>query len=54
MELTSRGDSTDVRWLSRFEVPIPLAGRMVELLVGRVFGKVHQSTLEQAKALLER
>jgi len=54
VELTSGGDRTDVRWLSRFEVPVPLVGRMMELVIRRVFGKVHQSTLEQAKALLER
>jgi len=53
VELASRGDCTDVRWLSRFEVPIPLLGRMMELVICRIFGKVHQSTLEQAKVILE-
>lgn len=53
VELISHGDCTDVRWMSRFEVPVPLAGRMMELIICRVFGKVHQSTLEQAKVILE-
>ena len=53
VELSSRGNSTDVRWLSRFEVPIPLAGRLLELIIKRVIGGVHKSTLEQAKVILE-
>jgi hypothetical protein len=53
VELNPRDDFIDVRWLSRFEVPVPLAGRMMELIIRRVFGKVHQSTLEQAKVILE-
>ncbi|MBN2026097.1 MAG: SRPBCC family protein [Actinobacteria bacterium] len=53
VQLTSRDSGTDVRWLSRFEVPIPLAGHMLELIIKRVIGKVHQSTLEQAKVILE-
>jgi ribosome-associated toxin RatA of RatAB toxin-antitoxin module len=53
VELTSRDDYTDVRWRSRFEVPVPLVGHVLELIISRVFGKVHESTLEQAKALLE-
>jgi hypothetical protein len=52
-ELISRGDRTDVHWMSRFEVPVPIAGRMMELVIRRVFGKVHQSILEQAKVILE-
>jgi ribosome-associated toxin RatA of RatAB toxin-antitoxin module len=53
VELIPSGDCTDVRWMSRFEVPVPLVGRMMEPIIRRVFGKVHQSTLEQAKAILE-
>ena len=53
VELTPLDDSIDARWISRFEVPVPLAGRMLELIICRVFGKVHQSTLEQAKVILE-
>ena len=53
MELTSRGNGTDVRWLSSFEVPVPLLGRVLELIIKRTVGKVHQSTLEQAKVILE-
>ena len=53
VELTSRDDYTDVRWRSAFEVPVPLAGHLLELIIRRVFGKVHRSILEQAKALLE-
>jgi len=53
VELTSHGDCTDVRWQSRFEVPIPLVGHILGLIICRVFGKVHESTLLQAKAILE-
>jgi uncharacterized protein YndB with AHSA1/START domain len=53
VDLTSRGDGTDVRWISSFEVPIPLIGRMLELIIRRVFGSIHQNVLDQAKALLE-
>lgn len=53
VELTSRGSGTGVRWLSSFEVPVPLAGRVLELIIKRVIGGVHQSTLEQAKVILE-
>ena len=54
VELTPLDDRTDVRWLSRFEVPIPLAGRALEMIIRRVFGKVPGSTLEQARELLEQ
>ncbi len=53
VELMPRENGTDVRWMSRFEVPVPLLGRMMEPIIRRVFGKVHQSTLEQAKMILE-
>ncbi|MEW6555457.1 MAG: SRPBCC family protein [Actinomycetota bacterium] len=53
VELTSDGEYTDIHWLSRFAVPVPLAGRVIESVIHRVIGKVHQSTLEQAKAILE-
>ena len=51
--LTSRDGGTDADWVSSFEVPIPLIGRLMELIIGRVFGKVHKSVLTQAKTKLE-
>jgi len=51
--LTSRDGGTHASWVSSYEVPIPLIGRILELIIGRVFGKVHQSVLTQAKAKLE-
>jgi uncharacterized protein YndB with AHSA1/START domain len=53
VDLTSRDGGTDANWVSSFEVPIPLIGRIMELIIGRVFGKVHQSVLTQAKVKLE-
>jgi len=53
VDLTSRSSGTDAQWVSRFEVPVPLIGRIMELIIGRVFGKVHQSVLTQAKTTLE-
>jgi hypothetical protein len=53
MELSSSDDGTDASWVSRFEAPIPLIGRILEKIIGGVFGKIHQSVLDQAKAKLE-
>ncbi len=36
VEFTTRGDGTDVRWTSSFEVPVPVVGRVVGPLICRI------------------
>jgi uncharacterized protein YndB with AHSA1/START domain len=53
VEFTARGDGTDVRWTSSFEVPIPIVGRLIGPVIRRVFSFIHNSSLVQAKEILE-
>ena len=53
VEFTTRGDGTDVRWTSSFEVPIPIVGRLIGPVIRQVFSFIHGSSLVQAKEILE-
>jgi uncharacterized protein YndB with AHSA1/START domain len=53
MEFTPVGDGTDLHWTSRFELPLPLVGKMLEPLLCRSTSKAFLSALEQARARLE-
>ena len=49
----STNSGTDVRWISRFELPFPVIGKMMEKSACRSMSKTFLSILEQAKADLE-
>jgi uncharacterized protein YndB with AHSA1/START domain len=53
VEFTTRGNGTDVRWTSSFDVPVPVLGRILGLLICRVFSFIHKTALTEAKNLLE-
>jgi uncharacterized protein YndB with AHSA1/START domain len=53
VEFTSRGDGTDVRWTSDFEVPVPVIGRVLGPAISGVFSFIHQTALNEAKEILE-
>ncbi len=53
VEFTTRGDGTDVRWTSSFEVPIPVIGWFLGPIICRVFSFIHQTALTEAKEILE-
>jgi hypothetical protein len=53
VEFTSCGLGTDVRWTSKFDVPVPLVGGILGLIIRSVFSYIHQSALNQAKRILE-
>ena len=53
MDLTESGDGADVRWITRFESPIPVVGRIMGPTSCRIFNRVFKSVLEQAKTKLE-
>lgn len=53
VEFTPSGAGTDVRWTSRFEVPVPLVGWILGPAIRQVFGYIHQSSLLQAREMLE-
>lgn len=52
-EFTPRDEGTDVHWSSRFEVSIPLVGKILAPIFYRVYGKWLLYVLKQAKAKLE-
>lgn len=54
LEFTTRGEGTDVRWTSSFEVPVPVVGRVLGPLICRVFSFIHGTSLIEAKDMLER
>lgn len=48
------GDSgTDLHWISRFELPLPLVGKILEPLLRRTMSQTFISALEQLKARVE-
>jgi ligand-binding SRPBCC domain-containing protein len=53
MDFTICGTATDVNWVTRYEVAIPLLAILMEPILTFVFGTVFQSFLTQAKAILE-
>jgi uncharacterized protein YndB with AHSA1/START domain len=53
MDFTTCGTATDVHWVTRFEVRIPLVGWLMAPILRIVFGTVFQNLLTQAKAILE-
>jgi Polyketide cyclase / dehydrase and lipid transport len=53
MEFSPSGEGTDVHWTSRFELAVPLIGKMLERFLGASMSKTFTSCLEQAKLKLE-
>jgi uncharacterized protein YndB with AHSA1/START domain len=53
VEFKARDSGTDVRWTSRFDVPVPLISRPLGSIIRRVFSYIHQSALLEAKDILE-
>ena len=53
MDFTTCGTATDVRWVSRFDLNIPLIGGILAAILCRVFNAVFQDFLNQSKAILE-
>jgi len=49
----STNGGTDVRWISRFELPWPVIGKMMEKYACRNMGNTFLSILKQIKAYLE-
>lgn len=54
IELTQEGGKTRVDWQSRFGMPIPIVGWMVERVAGSQIKKAFMTFLSAAKAELER
>ena len=50
----SRGSGTEVEWTSRFEVTVPLIGRLLGLVAERLYAASFTKLLRQAKLRLER
>ena len=48
------GDATRVEWRSRFEIPMPMVGWLLERLLARRLADGFRQLLEEAKATLER
>ncbi|MEW6443541.1 MAG: SRPBCC family protein [bacterium] len=53
LDFASRGDGTDINWVSRFEVPVPIVGPIFAAACRRVFSRVFQGALEEARLRLE-
>ena len=53
VELQERGGHTSVQWRSRFEVRIPLVGRLLEPILGAVLTRNFRQLLEQARRRIE-
>lgn len=53
MTLANRGEGTDIHWVTRFETPIPLVGRILAPILRGIFSKEFRSCLKQAKTRLE-
>ena len=53
LTFTSRGGGTDVEWRSRFSVPIPVLGRLLERRAKRLYESAFGALLADAKARLE-
>jgi uncharacterized membrane protein len=53
MDFTTCGSATDVHWVTRYEVAIPLIGWLLEPILTFVFGTVFQGLLTQSKMILE-
>src|SRR5438132_3552878 len=54
LAFTPRGQGTEVEWTSRFEVTVPVIGRLLGLLAERLYAASFSKLLRQAKARLER
>ena len=52
MDFTACGTATDVHWVTRFEMRVPLVGWLLAPILCRVFSMVFQDLLTQAKAIL--
>ena len=53
MDFTTCGDATDVRWVSRFDLNVPLIGPILAPILCRIFNAAFQDFLNQSKAILE-
>ncbi|KYF68111.1 hypothetical protein BE11_15920 [Sorangium cellulosum] len=53
LRFTPRGDGTEVDWTSRFEIPLPLVGRVLGPLSRQIFIAVFTELLLAEKARLE-
>ena len=53
IDLTPVEGGTDLHWISRFELALPLAGRFLAPLLRRTMSRTFLSALDQAKARLE-
>jgi hypothetical protein len=53
LSFTARGSGTDVEWTSRFTVPIPLLGRLLERRAKRIYEAAFETLLRQTKVRLE-
>ena len=53
LTFTPRGEGTDVEWTSRFEVTVPLLGRLLGARAKRLYAASFTALLHQAKARLE-
>ncbi len=53
IELTARGGETEIHWVSRYEVPLPLIGEMLAKIFQPITSKGFLRLLEQMKEKLE-
>jgi hypothetical protein len=53
LQLTARGNGTDVEWTSRFDVRVPLVGAPIAALVKRLFTNVFTTFLTAARTRME-
>jgi hypothetical protein len=53
MQFTPTDRGTDVHWVSRFEMQVPVVGGLLARISHRIFGRVFQGALSEAKARLE-
>jgi len=53
MQFTATDRGTHVHWLSRFEMPVPVVGGLLARACHRIFGRVFQGALSEARARLE-
>jgi len=54
MQLIDSGDCTEIDWVSRFEITIPLLGWLLERFMGPRTARGFRALLSQAKTELER
>lgn len=53
LDFSAEKEGTRVDWHSRYEIPIPIVGKFVEIVVSQRVKKVFASLLHRAKVVLE-